>query len=222
MTTTNTPSIKSIPGRLARARTAIDNAQSNTAIAAKLAAYGYSAAVIAVGQTLLDAATSKQTAQEDEYAQQLTATDSLEATWQQAQSTYSPLVQLARLALKGDRGSLDAMQLGGERKRTVSGWASQARAFYTHALHKPDIMARLARFNITEAQLSAGLAEVSELEDAQARQSDERGEAQSATQARDAALDALDEWMGEFIEVARVALRSDPQLLEALGVRVLS
>jgi hypothetical protein len=42
--------------------------------------------------------------------------------------------------------------------------------------------------------------------------------AQDATQARDAALDALDAWMSDFIAIARLALEERPQYMEKLGV----
>lgn len=47
-------------------------------------------------------------------------------------------------------------------------------------------------------------------------QEKEKGEAQEATQKRDAAIAALDEWLGDFRVVARIALEDIPQLMEAL------
>lgn len=55
-------------------------------------------------------------------------------------------------------------------------------------------------------------------EAAQRAQQSETGEAQEATQDRDAALDAIDDWMAIFIAIARLALEDDPQLLEKLGI----
>lgn len=46
----------------------------------------------------------------------------------------------------------------------------------------------------------------------------EKGEAQSATEARDTAFDALQEWVRDFINIARIALEDQKQLLEVLGV----
>ena len=46
----------------------------------------------------------------------------------------------------------------------------------------------------------------------------EKGETQSATQDRNATIEALDEWLDEFKEVARIALDETPQLLEALNL----
>jgi hypothetical protein len=46
----------------------------------------------------------------------------------------------------------------------------------------------------------------------------EKGEAQAATEARDKALDNLQEWMSDYIAVARIALEDEPQLMEMLGI----
>ena len=48
------------------------------------------------------------------------------------------------------------------------------------------------------------------MEDAGNRQKEEMGESQIATQARDAALDALDDWMADFRELARIAVEDNP------------
>lgn len=56
------------------------------------------------------------------------------------------------------------------------------------------------------------------METANAAQQKEKGEAQQATLERAAAFDELDEWMGDYIAVARIALEAKPQFLEKLGV----
>ena len=45
-----------------------------------------------------------------------------------------------------------------------------------------------------------------------------QSEAQAATEKRDKALDALQEWLSDYLEIAKVGLEPEPQLLEALGV----
>src|SRR4051812_46054598 len=47
-----------------------------------------------------------------------------------------------------------------------------------------------------------------------------QGAAQESTRARDDALAALDAWMSDFVQIARVALQARPQLLEKIGVAV--
>jgi hypothetical protein len=44
-----------------------------------------------------------------------------------------------------------------------------------------------------------------------------RGAAQASTHARDAALQALNDWMRDFLAIARIALADQPQRLAQLG-----
>ncbi|MBK7919539.1 MAG: hypothetical protein IPJ94_25435 [Chloroflexi bacterium] len=80
------------------------------------------------------------------------------------------------------------------------------------------MLAALAQYNVTEAQLLAGQTAVTAVANLNANQEKEKSEAQKATKARDKALDDLDEWYVEFRELARIALEDDAQQLEALGL----
>ncbi len=51
-------------------------------------------------------------------------------------------------------------------------------------------------------------------------QATESAEAQNMIDERNAALDDLRDWMGDYIAAAHVALEDHPQLLEALGIVV--
>ncbi|KAB8141732.1 hypothetical protein F8S13_18500 [Chloroflexia bacterium SDU3-3] len=70
--------------------------------------------------------------------------------------------------------------------------------------------------------MEEGQAKVAALVAAVQRQSKESTQAENAAKARDAAIDELDDWVEDFIKIARLALADNPQLLEALGVAVRS
>ncbi len=49
-------------------------------------------------------------------------------------------------------------------------------------------------------------------------QKKEKGEAQQTTVDRDTAIDNMEEWLADFLSIARIALEERPQLLEKMGV----
>src|SRR5262249_59944256 len=55
--------------------------------------------------------------------------------------------------------------------------------------------------------------------EADAARRQRQGAARDATRAREAALAALAAWMRDFMQIARVALRDRPQLLQMLGAK---
>ena len=113
---------------------------------------------------------------------------------------------------------MEQLGLHGNRKQTLSGWLSQAGDFYTIALNNEEILARLARYGLTQAKLEAGLAEVRAVEAANLAQKQGRGDVRSATKACAAASSELKAWMRDFVTVARVALHDQPHLLDKLGL----
>jgi hypothetical protein len=135
-----------------------------------------------------------------------------------ANKIYIKHVKLARIGLKGDRGAAESLQLSEDRKNSISGWLKQADAFYANAPESPKVLEALAEFGITKQKLKAAAKLVEDVQTKHNIQLKEKGEAQTATQLRDEALDALQEWMGDFISVARIALEDQPQYLEMLGV----
>ena len=222
MTINSVPPPSSVASQLERANTAISNALEDPAIATLLAGVGYDQATLEAGQALYEQAHDLNRTQEREYGEQNAATAALEAARQQADTTYMGFLKIARVALKGDHQAITALGLVGTRKISLTGWLDQACQFYTNALETPAVLTKLARYNITQTRLEAGKAEVDAVLAARHTQERERGDAQTSTKVRDAALDALNEWVGDFIEIARVALAGQPQLLEKLGIRVAS
>lgn len=71
---------------------------------------------------------------------------------------------------------------------------------------------------MSAADLAAAQRVVEAASEANKAQTLEQGDAQRATMACDQAMDALDEWMSDFVEMARIAFEDDEQSLEYLGI----
>jgi len=207
-----------IDQQLAAAGLALTNARSDSDLSGPLAAFGYDAERLTAGWALYEAAAAAQQRFTQEYGEQYSASDAFGAAREAAQAVVSRFVKIARIALKDERGAVATLALEGPRKRTLAGWLAQARQFYANAQADAGVLAALGQFGVTPEQLAAGQAQVNAVEALAAAQKRETGEAQQATQARDGALEALDEWMDDFVAIARIALEENPQWLEKMGV----
>ncbi|RED91912.1 hypothetical protein [Marinoscillum furvescens] len=207
-----------IDAKLLSAQVALENALHNETIKTSLGEYGYDEPKLNEGLTLFNDAYTKHLDQKKEYGDQYAATDALDTAMDHANALYIRHVKIARIALRTDRGASATLELDGRRKQTYSGWLKQARLFYANALASTQILSALAHFGITTEKLEEGQAAVAQVETSLVQQLREKGEAQNATEARDEALDALMDWVADFIAIARIALEHKPQLLENLGI----
>lgn len=200
----------------------MENTLTDTEILGLLSEFGYDEAKVNAGKELYNSANEKFQQQKTEYGEQYAASKELQTKWDAANSIYMKHVKVARVALQNDYGAFLKLGLGGDRKRSLSGWLVQTRQFYSNALGDAGIKTKLAGFGITEAKLQEGKNLTDEVEAANIAHKKERGEAQQATLDRDKALDILEDWLSDFIAISRIAFEDKPQLLEKMGVVVLS
>jgi hypothetical protein len=212
-----TPTIEQ---RLSEAQIAITNMRASAELQAALAAYGYTSERIHQGELLRDRANAQYRQKITAYGSLRSAADALTSAERQAQATYMRHVKIARVALEGDRGALQALHLIGPRKRTLAGWLAQAQQFYATALADVSIQRRLASFSLSGGMLEDGAHQIEAVAARHAGRSQQRGNAQNATSVRNAALSDLDTWMRDLKIIARVALKDRPQLLEQIGMTV--
>jgi len=153
------------------------------------------------------------------YGQLYGATDARTAAQAQAHASYMRHLGVARVALRGDRAAAQILGLAGKRQTRQAGWLLQAQQFYANALADTAILRALAGYKLTQAQLEDGQAQVAAVAGGAVARQASTGAAREATQARDAALEALNRWMRDFLAIARIALADQPRRLEQLGQR---
>ena len=209
---------QTIESKLLFANTSISNSLNNKAINAALTVFGYDEPRLQQGLSLYEAAHTLHLNQVKEYGEQFAATDYLKVTKAEANKAYMRDIKIARIALKNNRSADESMLLKGARKESLSGWLKQAKTFYANALASEEVVAVFSRFNLTPEKLRENQAKVAAVEEAYANQLKEKGEAQTATLKRDEAFDSLQNWMSDFVGIARIALETEPQYLEVLGI----
>ena len=211
---------KKIDKLLMNSNTAISNAISDSRVNKAISLYGYTAERLQEGKLLLDNAEALSTKQVQKYGDKIGASQAMTVARQKVSAAYVPHVKIARIAMKNNKGAFQALELNGKRKRANAARLAQAKTFYTNAIANESYKTALANYGITEDKLEAALNLIKEAENARANYLKEKGEVQNATAKRNLAIEALDEWMSDFIAIARIALKEQSQLLEILGVVV--
>ncbi|MGB4871842.1 MAG: hypothetical protein WBP47_17430 [Candidatus Promineifilaceae bacterium] len=208
---------RSIDQRLLEAQQAIDASLNNPAILQAVTLMGYDQARLQAARALYDEVMALVAAQQREYGEQYEASAALQAAWDAADLAYKRTLKLCRIAFRDQTKAQNTLGLYGSRKKSLSGWIEQATTFYINLLGTADLMAALSPYGYDQTKLEAEAALAQAVVQARAEQNKERGEAQEATQLRDAKLDELDRWLADYKAIAEVALAASPQQLEQLG-----
>ncbi|WP_417910807.1 hypothetical protein [Candidatus Electronema sp. PJ] len=211
---------QSIEDRLSLYKTSLVNASEVPDLQSRLAPYGYTPLKLGQMLTFRQDVFDLYVAQKSEYSEQLAATQAFEQAWDAAHTAYIRLVKLGRILFKDDYAVFVKLGLNEERKRSFSGWLTQARQFFSNLLADPAAVAKFGLYNTPSSTINEALALVTTTEDLHIAKAKESGEAQQATLNRDGELDMLDKGMSEFYAIARLACEDAPQLLEMLGIVV--
>jgi hypothetical protein len=201
-------------------RVALENVETQPAVAALMTELGYETAKLAEGKTLLSAARTAFDSAKTESDESLAANDTFNAQREQLDAVYAMQRKKAKVIFRKDAATCQKLAIDGTLSRVYISWIETIKTFYAVALADSAIAAQLERLKITTADLKAGTAAIASIEALRAAYLKEKGEAQDATQLKLAAFDKLNDWMAEFYAVARIALDDSPQLLEILAKTV--
>lgn len=212
---------RSIAERLNDAQVALNNTLAVPEIQQLVGAFGYTPDRIQEGLGLLNQANTVMNVQVVAAGSQREATAQLKKTEKAAYGAYQDLAKVCRAVFKNDKSKLDALGLTGQMPKSIAGFLTAANILFKNA-SDPLVAAELVRYGYDSNKLQAELAHITDYDRANQVQEQSKGTAQQATRDQDAALLALDEWLKQYLKIARVALRGKKELLEKLGVRALS
>jgi len=207
---------RAIEDRLNRYRTGLINARDVPELQRRVALYGYTPEKLNELLSLQQETFDLHLARKKEYGEQLAATSAFDHAWKAAHDAYMVLIRLGRVLFRDDYGVFVKLTLNQERKKSFSGWLTQARTFFAGLLADPAVLEKYAKYNTPLATIEAARELVDAAEQANTVQAKETGEARQATLDRDAKLDALDSAMSEFYALAKLACRDAPDLLDML------
>ena len=136
----------------------------------------------------------------------------MKAKEKEAHDASKALAQVARAVLSPEE--LTTLGLTGKEPHDTGGFRMAATTLFENAA----TIAALADYGYDADKLAAERAKVDAWEQADLAQEAAKGAAQQLAQDQEAALAALNEWLAQYLKIAKVALRSKKQLLEKIGV----
>jgi hypothetical protein len=208
---------QSIAQKMENARLLIEGAIHQPLINQELAKYGYPLKEIQKGKALLEKVVLLQSQKSTKYGAQFSASEQFKQDQTAAWDKYIYHIKVAKLAFRNDLGKQRQLQLNVARKRNLAGWLEQARFFYQEI---QGMAAEMEQMGVTASELSQAQAMIEAVADTKRSYKGLEGEAQLATQERNIALKALEDWVRKFTKAARLALDENDQLLEGLGLMV--
>ena len=213
---------RSIKERLNAAQLALNNTLAVTEIQEAVGKYGYNRTKVEGGQALYKEALAAVEVRDEAAGAQQAATDKANAARTSAREVYQALAKVARAIFAKDRAKLTSLGLTGRMPAAAGEFLGTAYALFDNAVRVADVRTALSEYGYDEARLQEERAKMEAYDLANQAQEAALGAAQQATRDQDAALKALDEWVAQFLKIARVALRGKPELLEQLGITVRS
>jgi hypothetical protein len=201
-----------IAQQLNAAQLAIVNSLADPEIKAAVAQFGYTTAKLNAGKKLYDAALAAVNAQKSSKGDQKTATADLKAKEKDARDAYQAAAKVARAAL--DKDGLAKLGLAGKEPRGTAGFIQAGYTLFDNAAES----GLLTEFGYEADRVAAERAKIEAFDQANQAQEMAKGAAQQATQDQAAALKAMNDWVAQYLKIAKVALRGKKQLLEKIGV----
>ncbi len=198
-------------------QTSLQATRQHADIQGSMSGFGYDEVKLGIADQLLVEVNKWDSLHDEHIGVQKKYTHDIREARQEVNALYSRHLKIARVALEGHSEFWDLLRIEGRRKQSLPDWLGQVKAFYYHYERVAEL---LAQYNITADIVTQCKAMIEAIEDYRVQQSMSRSHAQQATQQRKKFSRELDQWMSEFMYVAKLALKDSPQYLEALGKTV--
>jgi len=205
---------------LEKYRVAFENVETHSEISTIMSEFGYNSEMIGIGKQLFKKTRKAYDDNVKEDDESLESHNIFMVKRKALANTYSLHRKKAKVVFRKDLVIMNRLVLDGSIPDSYVKWLETVKKFYSEMLIDTELQSKIAHLKVTVDDLNAANALLSEVESARSKYFIEKGEAQDATNQKDAAFAELDDWMSDFYAVARIALEDNIQLLEALGVIV--
>jgi hypothetical protein len=214
---------KSIAGFLRDSKALIYGVKDDPFIKERILTYNFDDTRIEESVKVYEEAVKAESEKSKEYGEQLEASKRFEKAMNEADYIFKKHSDFVRLALRHDEEKTRKLFLTGEpRSKKLSDILKYMIEFYNRLLADEQAAASVSKYAITREDLEKGRQKIVEADTAKTAHNVEMGEAQDATDSRDKEFVKLNDVVEELEIICTYALEDRPQLLEKLGIKVLS
>ena len=210
--------LSSLANIIRAARLAVNNTAKDAEVAKKLGQFGFPPRRMQEGVDLLTVVQEIQQVQKAHYDERWQISDQIKQELQAIRPLFTDHVAAARFTFRHQSAVLRTFNIQRLSNNTWT-WVEQARAFYEMIGSYTEAMAAHGTPPEALMQAKASVEAVVALRDDLLYK---KGEAEDTTESRNEASKRLRRWVSEFRAAARLALKDNPQKLEAFGIRVRS
>ncbi len=210
----------SIPDQLNSAELRINNSLSNTDIKAAVLKKGYDDQKFQEGKTLLADARTKHSRQVELEGLAQKSTEIEIAAKSDAYSIYTDISETVRGKFTSGSPVLSSLGLIGAIPRSTARFIERGYTLFDNIPTSAEVVKILSDKGYTAEVLTEGRAKIAAYQKANEDQGNAMTAAESATEERDKALKALNKWISEYTTDAKIALKNNKTLLEAIGIPV--
>lgn len=202
---------------LESARVAIETANQHHEIKKALEEVGYTTTELTNGANLLATAIKAFHDNLNENNESSAAHQHFVAEEQKLIARYRDDRAKAKVIFRTNPVAKHELEIDTFQPQSYDRWMLMVENFYTRLANSSEYSEAASRLNITAEHVQVVQQQIATVKESRRIYVSERGESLDATKAKNKAIGALDRWMSDFWVVARIALKSRPQLLESLG-----
>ena len=204
--------------KLVAAREMIQIALKENDLLVAMSEFGFNEERLRKGLVLLEEAETLDHSQQRQRGEQIAASADVKERFKDLLSSFRLDRRIVSNASRKHKGLTEQLQLKESVNAQRDALLQRSLLFYRHLLAEPKILGKLEPYGFTEESVQEKLGEIKLLQDAMIKQQERRAQAIITTDRRKKAQALLDDYIAQFIAIARVAFRHDKGQLKKFGL----
>lgn len=200
------------------AESSIPTAQSHPIISSRLAHFGYSNEKLEEGITFCVNFKQSIKSKNDEEVETKISSLRYNKAYDAAVAKFKNHRNKSLLLYKRDPVALIKLNIEGEFPVNYYDFDTMASHFYQTLLNEEAMGQKAVLIDLTAEELTVCCSDLEELKQLRRDYEKEMGETEQATENKNQCLQALKDWLNEYIDMARLAFYDDPQMVEVIGI----